>query len=492
MNSFKRKYLKALTLAGSLLVSAVIVSACGGGGGGSSQSAGVGGTGVRGYVQGKVTGFGSIYVNGDKFDTDASKFLVDGNPAATQGDLAIGMVVSLEVEAEDGVYTGKALKVIYDDEIEGPVDAAPVVLGGGQKQFDVFDQSIIIDDTGTLFEDTSFADIAANDVVEISGFRTSPTEITATFVKKTGVLVLGATEVELRGTIANLGGSPASFKINGITITTDTMTDIDVPNGVLSNGLYVEVGGFILTATSVHAEEIEHEDEGFDVDVDGVSLEGIISNFSSISDFEINGQAIDASGAELEPANAAMLIADGVEVEVEGDIVGGVLIAEELEIEESDAELESFVGQVNVVGKWFSVRYPTAVPGSIVVRTDGKTVFEDEAGLNPVENMTIDDLNKTTDYVRVEGREVNDEVVASTVKRIDVEDACKLQGQVDVHDPGISITILGVVYQVDVATSYDPSNAFVAGDIVEIEDEADPRPADPLPADGIADLVEVD
>jgi hypothetical protein len=104
-----------------------------------------------------------------------------------------------------------------------------------------------------------------------------------------------------------------------------------------------------------------------------------------------------------------------------------------------------------------------------------------------VENMTIDNLKMATDYVRVEGRELNDEVVASTVKRIDVEDARMLYGQVDAHELGVSITILGVVYQVDGSTNYDPSNAFVAGDTVEIEDEADP-----LPADGIADSVEID
>ena len=375
MNSCIRKPLKLITLIGSLLISAAIVSACGGGGE-SSQSAGVGGTGIttaKGYVQGKVTGFGSIYVNGKKFNTDSSKFFVDGNANATQDDLAVGMIVSLEVETEDGIYTGKALKVIYDDEIEGPVAAAPVVLGGGQKQFEVFDQSIIIDDTSTLFEGTnySFVDIAANDVVEISGFRTSPTEITATFVKKTGVLVLGVTEVELRGTIKNLIiGPPASFEINGITINTDAMTEIEVPNGVLAEDLYVEVEGIIQTATSVDAQEIEHEDEGFDDDVDEVSLQGIVSKYTSISDFEIDGQMIDASQADLEPANAAMLLAVGIEVEVEGDIVGGVLIAEELEIEESDTELESFVGLVNVPGKWFTVDYPTAVPGSIKVRTD--------------------------------------------------------------------------------------------------------------------------
>ena len=161
MNICRRKPLKVITLAGSLLLSGFIISSCGGG---SSQSAGIGGTGIstaRGYVQGKVTGFGSIYVNGKKFNTDSSEFYVDGNPDGTQDDLAVGMIVTLGVEISDGVYTGKALEVFYDDEVEGPIAAVvDVGTGGSQKQIDVFGQSIIIDDTGTLFKNTSFSSIA--------------------------------------------------------------------------------------------------------------------------------------------------------------------------------------------------------------------------------------------------------------------------------------------------------------------------------------------
>ena len=225
MNSYKRKPLKIMILIGSLLVSAVIVSACGGGGG-SSQSAGVGGTGVstaRGTVQGRVTGFGSIYVNGDKFNTDTSKFFVDGNPDGTQDDLAIGMIVTLDVETSEGVYTGKAFDVIYDDEVQGPVKNKPAPVpgsGGTQKTFDVFGQTITIDATETIFEDTSFATLDANDVVEISGFRSSPTEILASYVEWKETLVSGS-DVELRGTISGYAPLAQQFMLDGFLISFD-------------------------------------------------------------------------------------------------------------------------------------------------------------------------------------------------------------------------------------------------------------------------------
>jgi hypothetical protein len=495
MNSDRRIHFKTMALLSMLIVSGLIVSACGGGSGGgdSSQSAGIGGTGInvgKGVVQGRVTGFGSIYVNGAKFDTDSSQFIVDGNTSASQDDLEVGMIVTLGAETENGVYTGKALDVVYDDEIEGPIAATPGIVpnpSGTEKTIKVFGQTIIVSDTTTLFKDTSFSTIAVNDLIEVSGYRVSPNMINATYIKKTGELDLGKSEVELRGVIENLStGAAPSFEIDGVMITTDGFTQIEVPNGVLAEGQYVEVEGIIQAALSVYAEEIEFEEDGFGDEVDEVSLEGVIANYTSIADFEIDGQPIDASQASLEPSNAAMLLDDGVTVEVEGDIVAGVLMADELEVEEGSAELRSFVGIVNTATGQFSVLYSTA--GSILVRTDSQTAFEDEAGSNPLANFTIFDLN-TTDYVKVEGREVNGEVVANTVKRTDTDDSLKLKGEVTAYTRGATgnVTILGVVYQLAPATDYDPDDNFAVGDTVQIEDEDDS-----VAADGIADSVEVD
>ncbi len=54
-----------------MLVSITILNACGSGGG-SDTTAGIGGTGI---AVGKITGFGSVYVNGDRFTTDNSTFI---------------------------------------------------------------------------------------------------------------------------------------------------------------------------------------------------------------------------------------------------------------------------------------------------------------------------------------------------------------------------------------------------------------------------------
>ena len=75
MNSIRHKANKLATTVCLLAVCSSLLIACGEGSDSSDQTAGIGGTGI---VAGKITGFGSIHVNGGKFDIDTSAFLVDG------------------------------------------------------------------------------------------------------------------------------------------------------------------------------------------------------------------------------------------------------------------------------------------------------------------------------------------------------------------------------------------------------------------------------
>lgn len=337
MNSIRHKTSKLTTAIGLLVICSSILVACGGDS--SDTTAGIGGTGI---VSGQITGFGSIHVNGGKFETDSSLFDVDGKTFVGQegqDKLAVGMVVRLRVEVENGVFGNTALEVVYDDEIEGPLtnvmNSGPTIKTGT-----IFGKTITFDQANTIFVDTSFNTIGQNgdplaeDVIEVSGFRTSETEIAATYVRFKEDLRPGITEVELRGLIKTLAGTPPdeTFVIDNIGITTNIATDLEVPNDMLVDGLYVEVEGVIQTPTSVLAEEIEQEDEDFDDDIDKISLEGVVSGFIDIdSDFYVGSQRVNASTAELIPGG--LNIADDLKVEVEGQVTGGLLIAEEVEEE---------------------------------------------------------------------------------------------------------------------------------------------------------------
>lgn len=484
INPWKRKKVALVVLAS--LASGMILTSCGGGSVASAVLSGIGGTGI---VFGPLTGFGSVYVNGRRFDTSETNFVVDGNTNATQDDLRLGMVLRLEAELdENGAYTGKAVSVEYGDDIEGPI-RGPIVTSpdGAQKTFSIFGQTIIIDETSTIFSDTDFTGIAIDDVVEVSGYRVSSDSIEATYIGFKGPLVLGSTEVEMHGQIADFSiGPPQTFSIDGVTVTIDGMTEVELPDSSLANGLNVEVEGVLLTADSILATKVELDSGDFNEDVESVSLHGVVSDFVSLASFQLAGLTVDASAAEISPANGATLVADGVEIEVEGDIIGGILVADELEIEEGEAEVEASVGSVSPGTGRFEVYYASLL-GRVVVRSDGSTLFEDETEV-VINNFSINDLN-VDDIVKVEGRELDGELVAKVVKRVEPDDL-SLQGAVDDFESQSWIEILGIRYSVDTGTDYGVLDAVAffdqlsIGDIVEIEDE--------LIADGIADSVEFD
>jgi len=315
----------AIVLCSSLLVSC-----------GDLTTAGIGGTGI---TSGEITGFGSIFVNGVEFNTDNSQFEVDGEVFATQFEaiqagLAVGMVARIDGITDASGVTGTATLVVYDDEIEGPVINLTNV-GVGQKSFEIFGQIVIIDEINTVFKDTSYDTLATTpdiDIVEVSGFHAPNNEIIATFVEWQELLIPGTSEVELTGTISNYNPTAMSFNLGSVIVdyTSVLPGEIEVPGGILYNGQEVEVEGIYQADGSILADEIEEEDDDFESELENISLQGIVSDFSNATGllFTINGQPVDASIAELSPPG--LVLGDGLNIEVKGSIVGGVLFADEV------------------------------------------------------------------------------------------------------------------------------------------------------------------
>ncbi len=277
------------------------------------------------------------------------------------------------------------------------------------------------------------------------------------------------------------------MKENGVVIYLGDPVIIDVPGGILSNDLFVEVEGVIQNDYSIIADEIELEQIGFESNVDHINLQGIISDFTDLmNNFALNGQTIDASTAELSPTNAAASLADGVNVEVEGSIVSGVLIADRLELRQGSIKMRTYVLLNDYPINTFKVYYP-GLAGSITVSVDTQTRFEDDVlGL---ELFSLADIDPN-DFVRVEGIEINGQVTASIVKRRNPDETV-LKGKVEDYVTDATITILGIIFNVGIATQYyldgimsDSSTFFnspaLTGQIVEIVD---------TDANGVADKV---
>lgn len=189
----KQTFNRPMTL---LATGVSMISACGGGGDSTSTPADSTIT-----TSGVITGFGSIYVNGIRFDTQSSDVSLDDSPG-DESDLGLGMVVTVNGTVDDSGSNGVADSISFDDSIEGPV-AGPIVTDadGLTKTFTILGQTVVVEQNATVYEDTTFDSLAEDDVIEVSGFVGTGGAIHATRVERQGVFS-GSSSVELKGDVS--------------------------------------------------------------------------------------------------------------------------------------------------------------------------------------------------------------------------------------------------------------------------------------------------
>jgi hypothetical protein len=98
------------------LVAAAALGACGTS---DTLTAGIdaGGAPVAIVVQGPITGFGSIIVNGVHYDIDRAQISVNGVPASAT-DLALGQLVTISGTRDANAPRGQANSVSFDAKYE--------------------------------------------------------------------------------------------------------------------------------------------------------------------------------------------------------------------------------------------------------------------------------------------------------------------------------------------------------------------------------------
>ena len=460
-------------LLGALLVGVV---SCSGGGGDVASSIGIGGTGVS---MGTITGFGSVFVNGVEFDTTGTTIIAD-DVSVAESSLSVGMVVRVNGDVNVDGITGTATRITYDEALQGPINGAPVANPDDtEKTLSIFGVDVIAKSNGTVYLNTSYGSLDPNDLVEVSGFYDANGDLQATRIEGKGVYP-GADEGEITGTIINLDSGAMTFGIqgSGVTVSYAGAVDLsDLSGGVPANGQYVEVKGVLTSLTAITARKVEDETEGLGDNVAEASLEGIITDYVSDASFKVTGVPVNASGATFEPVS--LVLADGAKVEVEGAIVNGVLIADEVKSESGEVKLYANVLSTNAAAGTVTLQIP-GMGGSVVVVIDSRTEIEDEIG-NVDSPSEVFGLTAGT-FVRIEGYEgASNQVVAKQFK-IDTADKYLVQGVVDAWDSGSDLSILGLTFSTASAsfqraddTNYANATAFyddldIGSDVVKAVD----------------------
>jgi hypothetical protein len=439
----------------------------GGGGGGdpSDPSGGINGGG-RWLAVGSLSNFGSIIVNGVRYDTAGSAIVVNGQPA-TQADLAQGQVVSVEGDVDVGGVTGQAERVLYEHDVRGVIQQINQSTGS----LNVLGQAVQVS-IETIFGSSiargSLESLAQGDAVVISGFRDSTGRLDATRIDRDAA----PGTAELRGQVSSVDTAARNFRINGLTVDYAAATLEGLAAGQPANGDNVFVRGPSPAAGQpLAASLVAARAAGVGaVTEDNVDLEGLVTRFATASDFDVAGQRVAVTPAtEFVGASAAELAAD-VLVDVEGQVdANDQLQADRIEvIPRAGIKIEARIDGVDVDAGTISLL-------GILVDTTPRTRFEDDDG----RPLTLDSL-RAGDEVEIAGYLREGRLTAVRVERDDDDDN---DSEVDIEGPVSELSppefrIGGIRVLTDSRTEFEDDDrglsaaeffAIAEGRVVEVE-----------------------
>jgi len=336
------------------LSSALFLTACGG-----SSSSSDNEVVSNKVVRGSIDGFGSVIVNGVRYNTDNTDFSVN-EAAGIQADLKVGQIITLLGNSNGN--NGVASNIIYELDLKGPITE----VSAEGDTFTVLGQTVLTNNL-TVYKDLILP-LTVGESVEISGYISGETLI-ASYIESNDDT---DTEVELRGVVANLDEAAGTFSIRNQQISYSQSTELDLDGQVLANGLKVEVEGELNAESVLVADEIEADEETFAKDTE-LELVGIISELDTeAKTFVVNGTQVTWNNQTDFDDLTASQLANDLTVEVEGHInAEGVLVAEDIEINddanisieatisEVTAGSDNFTGSITVLGLQVNVDMST-------------------------------------------------------------------------------------------------------------------------------------
>jgi hypothetical protein len=314
----------------SLLCMAAILAACGGGGGGSADSPPPPAA-QRSFTSGAITGFGSVIVNGVRFDDSGAEVVDEDGRHLGRDDLKLGEQVEVEASQVDRAGGhGVATRIRIGSEIVGPVEAIDLAA----RRLTVLGQTV---DVGarTVVDDNlagGLAGLSVGTVLEVHArFDAARGVFDATRLESAGA----PAAFKLRGVVSALDAPAQTFRIGAAAIDYAAATSV---TSSLADGAVVRIllqttpveGRWI--ATSVQSGERAPDDHG------EAEVKGLVSAFTSATQFSIDGLAVDAGKATFPDGQAGVVL--GALVEVEGSIVDGILVATRVHLEDEESEHE--------------------------------------------------------------------------------------------------------------------------------------------------------
>jgi Domain of unknown function (DUF5666) len=333
----------------------LVLMACGGGlGGDVALMPGTGGTGIT--AMGPVVGFGSVVVNGIRFEDSNAQVLIDGEKQTsvpTTSQLRLGMVANIVgLKSNASVTTTSVIKALGTaNSIEvWSIAQGTVTNKVSSTTFTVAGMTMVVD-AGTVFEGAmSSSGLNTYSIVKVWGLP-----ITADFSQwsVTRLEVLGnASSTISTGKVVLRGSQPT---LNGLSLAGSGTT--------LASGQLVRAVGSLTAGTLAVSKITTLDSNGTTTPATGYAeLEGIVTSVLSsttatpanVTRMTLGATEVDTKDALVSPTGASL--AAGKRVEVQGNWIAGVLVATKVTVKSSteiqEVEIEAAIEQFTSVANF--------------------------------------------------------------------------------------------------------------------------------------------
>lgn len=373
-----------LIAAGTSAVTAPWLTACGGGGGDANTATTPGGAATS-VAYGPITGFGSIIVNGVRYDDSASVYTSEDSDHFGVADLGLGMVARIEGDIDASGLQGVARRIDVGSILRGPVTnidtttqqltvlGVPIQTTAATVWADLADLSSLsvdtwvevygIDDTNGQIIATRIetktpgrftvrgtVDQVSGDIVSIRGLSIrwpssslSPLPAVGTWVKMSGLASNPVSDPLIADNAKVLGGvmgaaptalASAYGEVEGIVQQLDTKSALvsgiacdvsGLPVGSLSIGSYIELKGIWNADGTLKATAIKNKKsrDWHSIEYrESAEIKGVISSVSG-GTLTILGNRVSIDGATITNGTAAQL-QPGTYVEIKGNFSNGI------------------------------------------------------------------------------------------------------------------------------------------------------------------------
>jgi hypothetical protein len=442
------------------LAAALGLAACGGGSsdGGSSNGPGnnpppadpVGVTSI-----GSITGFGSVFVNGTRYEVTANTIVAIEDEAETMGDdsaLRVGMKVRVRAIDSSSVRTASLIE--YDEDLKGPIES--ITPDGNDPTIgtiSVMSQTVTVD-AKTAFDDDvgnndgiagiDLRDLQLGMVVEVSGFPNGDGYLATRIDRELdafgndpsiGDPLVDDDELEIKAYVDNVAGDLSSITVGGVVFQVG-------PNVIYEDGLVLNedlVGAFVEAKADIVGGDyvlvrLEREDRFDGDDRDGeFEIEGVleaVDTGSTPNTFTINGMTIPVTNA----APLEALVDMHVEIKGRFDANGVLVLREAHEEEEDNVRTEDLVATTDTDAPSFTTRL------GLVIQPTGLSRVRDAAAEGDGDHLTPTEfVGRLQPGDRIEARGFGDgasNVVWTGVEREELtanndDFECELRGPVE-------------------------------------------------------------